>query len=118
MSDQQIEQQEEEVAAAAPPADGEDKVDDERQSKARRMGWVPKEEFRGDPSRWMDHERFLEWSEKSLPIQRERYDALDRKFSGMERELGETKTKLTEAASVITDLRDLASRAEQRAFQR
>jgi len=36
--------------------------------KAAKMGWVPKEEFRGDPSKWRPAEEFLERGEKMIPI--------------------------------------------------
>lgn len=103
-----------------PLATPEDNTDDisPGEAKARRMGWVPKDQFRGDPNRWMPWERFLEWSERSLPIMAERYEALDRKFSNQERTLGEVQAKLTEATQVMGEFRDFASKAEKRAYER
>lgn len=90
----------------------------EEMERARRMGWVPKEEFRGDPARWMPARQFLAWSERSMPIMRERYDALDRKFANQERQLGEVQAKLAEATAVMGEFRDFAQRAEARAHDR
>lgn len=41
------------------------------EDQARRMGWVPQEEFRGDKSKWTDAETFVKNGLESLPILRE-----------------------------------------------
>lgn len=38
--------------------------------QARELGWVPKEEFRGDPEKWVDANSYLEYGEKLLPLVR------------------------------------------------
>lgn len=48
------------------------------EDRARRMGWVPKEEFRGDSARWTDAPTFVKNGEESLPILRERLRTLER----------------------------------------
>jgi hypothetical protein len=52
---------------------GERTVED----RARAMGWSPKEEFRGDQSRWVDAATFVKNGEESLPILRERMRKLE-----------------------------------------
>lgn len=42
--------------------------------KARAMGHVAKEDFRGDPEKWVDAETFVKRSENILPIVKERLD--------------------------------------------
>lgn len=42
------------------------------EARARRMGWVPQEEFRGDKTKWRDAQAFVKNGEESLPILRER----------------------------------------------
>lgn len=54
------------------------------EGEARRMGWVPKDEFRGDDNRWVDAETFVERGENELPILRERLRAQDRKMKDMQ----------------------------------
>ncbi|MDX2059930.1 MAG: hypothetical protein SFV24_19125 [Gemmatimonadales bacterium] len=36
--------------------------------KARDLGWLPKEEFRGDPDRWIDAETFVKRGEELMPL--------------------------------------------------
>jgi flagellar biosynthesis GTPase FlhF len=41
------------------------------------MGWSPKEEWRGDPEKWVDHKTFLDRA-NNPKVWRERYQKLDR----------------------------------------
>lgn len=59
------------------------------EERARSMGWVPQDEFRGAPEKWRDAEAFLRRGEQELPILRERY-------SKVERELQEVRKTLKE----------------------
>lgn len=93
-------------------------VDADVEARARLMGWKPKEEFRGDSSRWTDAETFVERGEKILPIVLERNRALEDKFNKQGQELGEVKTKLTEIGQAFVEYRDLASKAEERSYKR
>lgn len=42
----------------------------EAEQKALKMGWVPKEEFKGDPNNWRPAEEFVERGENMIPILR------------------------------------------------
>jgi len=42
------------------------------EARARAQGWRPKEEYRGDPDRWVDADEFNRRGEEELPILRER----------------------------------------------
>jgi len=83
----------------------------ETEAKARRLGWVPKEEFRGDADRWRPAEEFLERGERILPLVLKDNDRLHARLSGLETELRETK----EASK---ELLAFTSKAEERAYNR
>ena len=38
------------------------------EKRARAMGWRPKEEFKGDPDKWVDAAQFADNADKSLPL--------------------------------------------------
>jgi hypothetical protein len=38
------------------------------ETQARELGWSPKEEFKGDPERWIDAETFVKRGEELMPI--------------------------------------------------
>lgn len=80
-------------------------------AKARRMGWRPREEFNGDPKRWVDADLFVAKVQDDVPFLKETLRTMDRKFSKLEQQL-------LEQTQVLTDFREFASRGEQRAYER
>lgn len=64
---------------------------------ARDMGWRPKEEFRGDETKWVDAETFVSRGEHFLPIIKADREKLRVKNAELEASLVETK-RLVEAA--------------------
>lgn len=52
----------------------------EIEEKAAKMGWVPQEEWKGDPDKWRPAEEFVERGENIVPIMRERIDKLEKEL--------------------------------------
>lgn len=48
------------------------------EERAVRMGWSPKDKYRGDPARWVDAATYIKNGEEALPILRERLKKLER----------------------------------------
>ena len=46
------------------------------EQEARTLGWVPAEEFKGDPNRWVDAETFVERGHTVMPILRKNNERL------------------------------------------
>lgn len=84
--------------------------------RARRMGWRPKEQYSGDPARWVDFREFVDRGDNELPILRERFRKLDTRLGSTESELRETKERLKESTEVLVELRDMSRTAEQRGY--
>lgn len=76
----------------------------EVEDKARRMGWVPKEEFRGDPEKWRPAEEFVERGENMVPLLRSQ-------VKRQEREIAELKQTMQQFA-------EFHSKTEQRALEK
>lgn len=74
------------------------------ESRARNLGWVPKEEFHGDPTQWKDAEDFVRHGEETLPVLREN--------------LRKLHTKLDEQGRVMKDFAEYHKKTEERAFHR
>jgi hypothetical protein len=79
----------------------------EVETKARRLGWAPREEFRGDPSRWKPADEFLAHGEEILPILRQNNETLHDRLAKQERDLAEAK-------QVLFEMREFNHRNEQR----
>lgn len=81
------------------------------EDRARRMGWVPKEEFRGDPSRWVEAGRFVDRAENEMPVLR---GTLHR----IEKQNKDLKADVDEARRTMGELSDFYRGAEERAYNR
>lgn len=96
----------------------EEVVADPFEAPARRMGWRPKDEYRGDETKWVDAKTFVERGERELPIIRERYRKLDDRLVATERKLDEADKRLKESTEVLLELREMSQRSEQVGYQR
>lgn len=67
------------------------------EDRARRMGWSPQEEFRGDKAKWVDAQTFVKNGEESLPILRERLRTLERTNVDLGKSVAEFK-KMSDTA--------------------
>lgn len=63
-------------------------------SRAKEMGWCPKEEWRGNPEHWVDADTFVEKGETLMPLLK----ANNRRLS---QELQATRGQLTKAEQII-----------------
>ena len=79
------------------------------ETKARRLGWVPREEFRGDPSRWKPADEFVAHGEEILPILRQNNDTLHEKLSAQERQISDMR-------QVMLEMRDHTRRNTERMY--
>jgi hypothetical protein len=61
------------------------------EEKARQRGWVPTEEWKGDPDRALDAETFLARAEDNLPLLKSNVQLLERRLADTQKELRETK---------------------------
>jgi len=76
----------------------------ELETKARNMGWTPKDEFRGDPDKWRGAKEFVDRGENMLPIVR----------ATVKRQ----ENQIAELRQTIGELADHNTKTEQKAFTR
>lgn len=74
------------------PGEGEDGVTDDQtprdfEAEAREHGWAPKEEFKGDPTRWVDAEAFMKRADEMMPLLRAQNKRLKRDFDELRKDL-------------------------------
>lgn len=81
------------------------------EATARRMGWRPKTEFKGDEAKWVDADSFVAKVQDEVPVLKRTLRDMDQKFARLEK-------KFEEQTQVLTDFRDFASRGEQRSYER
>jgi hypothetical protein len=79
------------------------------EQRAVEMGWAPKEEFRGDPDKWIDAESYVRRGEEVLPIVQANNRKLMTKVEGLTSELTEAKALLRAATESIEALKEFNS---------
>ena len=72
---------------------------------ARDMGWRPKEEFRGDDTRWVDAETFVNRGENFIPILRADRNSLREENAAIRASLAETKDLLRTHQESVEELK-------------
>lgn len=82
----------------------------EVQTKAKSMGWVPQEEFRSDPSLWVDAEEFVRRGEEILPIVK----STNRR---LEQELADSRQKLSSMEATIKANQEAMEALKQSALE-
>lgn len=83
---EQTEEQTEEQTQEVNPAE----------ERALKMGWVPKDDFRGDPDKWRPAEEFLERGERMIPI-------LNKKIRDLRQQQEEKDKAFASHLSVVRD---------------
>lgn len=81
------------------------------EDRARRLGWVPKDDFKGDPDKWRPADEFLSRGEQILPILRRDNEKLHDRLSKFERLIAE-KDEATK------EVLEYTRKSEDRAYQR
>lgn len=84
-------------------------------AEARQLGWVPREEFRGDPARWTDAETFVQRGHEVMPLLRANNTRLLEELTAVRAQLKEmhgTVEALQAADAEITKERVAAVKKE------
>lgn len=96
--------EESQVNEGAETAPVENQQTNASEEKARRMGWVPQDEFRGAPEKWRPADEFVQRGEDQMPILRERLRHQDKQLADLQR--------------VVKEFADYHTKVEQNAYQR
>lgn len=88
------------VESNSPPADIEE--------RARLQGWVPKDEFKGDPEKWRPADEFVERGEQIVPILKERTRTLESKLLEATTRLERQEAEARERFAKIERMSELA----------
>jgi hypothetical protein len=81
------------------------------EDRARDMGWAPKDDWRGDPDKWVDAGEFVRRADEVLPIVRAEKKKL-------EASLTKAKEEIAEMRSTFKEFKKHHSETQQRAYER
>lgn len=66
---------------------GEQQQQRDYEAEARAHGWTPKEDFKGDPNRWVDSETFVKRADEVMPFLKKQNQALKREMDDLKRDI-------------------------------
>lgn len=88
----------------APDLEANDNAPRDYEAEARSLGWIPKEEFKGDDAKFVDAETFLKRSDEVMPFLKKQNQAL--------------RTEMEKLKRSIKQVNEFATKAEERAYAR
>lgn len=91
-------------AHAADAGAGAHEVPQDTLDEAKRMGWTPKDEFKGDPAKWRPADEFVERGKNMLPIVQDKVKRQEKQIAELQR--------------TVKDFADHMSATERRGYER
>lgn len=76
------------------------------EQQAREIGWRPKEEYKGNPDKWVDAQTYLDNGERVLPILRNQNQKLHSELTDVRGKVGVLQTALAESQDTIKAMGD------------
>jgi hypothetical protein len=111
------------MASAAPAIEeepgthipGEEAPQRDFESEARDLGWLPKEEFKGDPTRWTDAETFVKKGDEVMPLIKAQNKRLKREIDDLKKQFRQASSHFgkAEERAYTRALADLTARQEE-----
>lgn len=93
-------------------------MSDNIEQEARAMGWVPQEDFRGDTSRWVDAETFVERGHTVMPILKKNNERLEGTVKQQQAEIERMKAMVDAGQEAIAQLQEVHSEATKAAVEK
>lgn len=88
------------------------------ETRARALGWRPKEQFTGDPERWLPADQFLQRGYESPGMMRQNLHRLTDEITAVRNQNLELRQRIDESVQVVTDLTGLVRTADKRAYEK
>ena len=95
-----------------------DDISPEVLSEAKALGFIPKEEFRGDPEKWIDAQTFLERGKHIMPILKKNNEKLLADVNSLRGELAKVNAALGESRQAIEALKEYHSEDVKRQVEK
>ena len=92
-------------------------VSPEVESRAKSMGWIPKEEFKGDTSKWRPADEYVQRAEDLMPILRSQLGRYESKINQYESEITSLKSDLTAQKETSKKIVKMSETAQKMAYE-
>lgn len=85
------------------------------EAEARTLGWVPQDEFRGDKSKWVDADTFVERGHTIMPILRKNNEKLESMVRQQQAEMDRLKNLYSASQESIQELQKVHAESTKKA---
>ena len=93
-------------------------IPQETVNRALEMGWIPKEEFKGDESKWRPADEYVDRAENLMPILKSQLKKFEEKGSQYQNEISELKSTIESQKKTTEKLVQMSSKVGQQAYER
>lgn len=76
------------------------------ETKARNLGWVPQDQWTGDPEHWVDHETFVSRGEQIMPILRKNNEQLQTSVTALKAQLDRMTAAFESSQKSVGELKE------------
>lgn len=87
------------------------------ETEALTLGWVPKDQFRGDPEKWTDAETFVSRGKEIMPILRKNNERLLGEVDGLKGTVSKLEASLQEARESMEEFRQYHNDTAKRTYE-
>lgn len=88
------------------------------EEQARRLGWAPKDKFRGPESKWRDAPEYIEFVNSEFPVLRERVRTLSTRNAQYEQDNSHLRGQIGELNQTLQDFRIFSDKRDERAYKK
>lgn len=88
------------------------------EQEAAQLGWVPRDQFKGDPDKWTDAETFVQRGKEIMPILRKNNERLQTDLAAVKGQLSEVQQALGDAKEAMEAFREYHDRTAKEAYEK
>lgn len=86
--------------------------------RAKGMGWIPEEEFKGDKARWTPADKYVERAETLQPIMKAQMRKYEEKLTSQSRQLEELNSTLASQKETTEKIIKMGDKVQEEAYNR
>jgi len=102
------------AAADAQVAAATTTIDPNLERKARQLGWLPKDQYRGPEDKWIDADAFVERGEQVMPFLRKANERLERQLQERDQRVTQAEARVAELQASIEELKKFRQQTHER----
>ena len=91
-------------------------VNPEVENRAKTMGWIPKEEFKGDPEKWRPADEYVKRADEIVPIMRSQMGKYEEQIGQYKSEIMGLKSSLDSQKKTTEKLVKMSKTISERAY--